>query len=510
MLKLLTLPFLNIILFTVLVITGCNNDDSGQGKQLSKQYCSSCHAYPEPSLLPQNIWKNNILPEMAAFANLYKDNNDEYHPMTDVMIKAKDPATHHLAININKEEWDKIINFYLHKAPEQFPANAVHIDTTLNNFDVLIPEKTGKAYTSSIYFDHPTNQIVIANMMEDSLKLFNSNLRLTKAVSTAKGIVDISSNNLQDSAQGELLLTHIGSFKPLLPPINRRGSVELLNLHPPENSKIIADSLDRPVKTIYTDVNKDGLKDLVVCEFGFLQGYLSLFVNNGKGYTKKILSPLPGAIQIYEDDINKDGLPDFWVLFAGAYEGIVQFINKGNTEFEQVTVASFPPSYGSTYFELVDFNKDGKKDIVYTCGDNADNSQVLKPYHGIYLFENTDSSFKQTFFFPMNGCYKATMADYDLDGDLDIAAIAFFADYEKHPEQGFVYLNNDGKNNFSAHTFPQAKMGRWICMEAVDYDGDGDTDILIGNLAAKPGDNRDLMLGWINGPNFIVLRNRAK
>jgi hypothetical protein len=47
-------------------------------------------------------------------------------------------------------------------------------------------------------------------------------------------------------------------------------------------------------------------------------------------------------------------------------------------------------------------------------------------------------------------------------------------------------------------------------MESVDYDGDGDVDILLGNLAAKPGDRRDLMLGWMNGPEFIVLRNKTK
>ena len=27
---------------------------------------------------------------------------------------------------------------------------------------------------------------------------------------------------------------------------------------------------------------------------------------------------------------------------------------------------------GSSYFELDDFNGDGFKDILYTCGDNAD------------------------------------------------------------------------------------------------------------------------------------------
>ncbi len=34
--------------------------------------------------------------------------------------------------------------------------------------------------------------------------------------------------------------------------------------------------------------------------------------------------------------------------------------------------------------------------------------------------------------------------DFDGDGDLDLAVIAFFADYPKQPEEGFVYLENTG------------------------------------------------------------------
>ncbi|WP_431214812.1 FG-GAP-like repeat-containing protein [Puia sp. P3] len=87
----------------------------------------------------------------------------------------------------------------------------------------------------------------------------------------------------------------------------------------------------------------------------------------------------------------------------------------------------WPPSYGSSYFELADFNGDGFADIVYTCGDNADFSPVLKPYHGVYIYLNDGhNSFRPWYFFPINGCYKAVARDFDGDGDLDLAAIAFF------------------------------------------------------------------------------------
>lgn len=166
--------------------------------------------------------------------------------------------------------------------------------------------------------------------------------------------------------------------------------------------------------------------------------------------------------------------------------------------------------YGSSYFELCDFNKDGKPDIVYTCGDNADFSLVLKPYHGVYIFMNDgNDNFQQKYFFPINGCYKAIPRDFDNDGDLDIAAIAFFADYGKQPEEGFVYLENKNDFTFEPYTFPESTRGRWLTMDAGDLDGDGRTDIVLGNFSMRPS----VVFSAIDkkkGPPFIVLKNRGK
>ncbi len=105
-------------------------------------------------------------------------------------------------------------------------------------------------------------------------------------------------------------------------------------------------------------------------------------------YVRRILRSLPGAIRAYINDYNHDGLQDIMVLFAQGDESIILFTNLGNGGFQQEQLLRFPPSYGSSYFELADFNNDGYPDIVYTCGDNADYSPVLKPYHGVYIFMN--------------------------------------------------------------------------------------------------------------------------
>ena len=57
----------------------------------------------------------------------------------------------------------------------------------------------------------------------------------------------------------------------------------------------------------------------------------------------------------------------------------------------------------------------------------------------------------------------AKAVDFDQDGDLDLAVIAYYADFEHAPEKGFVYFENISKEGykFKAYTLKKAKKGRW-------------------------------------------------
>src|SRR5262245_17987191 len=151
------------------------------------------------------------------------------------------------------------------------------------------------------------------------------------------------------------------------------------------------------------------------------------------------------------------------------------------------TVVEKPPTWGFAGFEIVDFNKDGQLDLLAANGDNGDFALPLKNYHGIRLYLNDGKNhFTEAFFYPLHGAYKAMARDFDGDGDLDIAGIAFYPDFEQQRPENFVYLQNAGGMKFEAFTCAESDIGRWIVMDAGDLDGDGDVDLVLGSFVRGP------------------------
>jgi hypothetical protein len=120
-----------------------------------------------------------------------------------------------------------------------------------------------------------------------------------------------------------------------------------------------------------------------------------------------------------------------------------------------------------------------------------------------------ENSTRLTVVVPMHGCSKAVAWDFDNDGDLDIAAISFFADYSKDPEESFLYLENKGNFDFQPFSKPGTSSGRWLTMDMGDLDGDGGKDIVLGNFSIAPSFIPSAT-NWKEGPSFIVLKTFLK
>jgi len=480
-----------------------------KGKVLAATYCQSCHMLPDPLLLDAKNWENGVLPEMGPRLGIFNHGFNEYPSSRNDLELPQNFYPFERVLM--PEDWQCIIDYYTSLSPDSLPPLQRNLPVVVNTnlFRVEMPAfKTNVPTACLVKIDTTVSpvQLFIGDATTKNLFRFDNNLSLLDTFKTNSPAVDIEIHNQ------ELFVCNIGIMNPNN---GKHGSLTKIGLDQAgkmkEDTMLKIEQLQRPVQLTSVDLNNDGRSDYLVCEFGHLTGSLSWMENKGNDqYVRHVLRPFPGAIKAYVRDVNKDGLPDLWVLFSQGEEGVFLFTNKGNGEFEQKEVLRFEPIFGSSSFELDDFNNDGFTDILYTCGDNADYSVALKPYHGVYIFINDGTNhFFQKYFFPMYGCFKALARDFDGDGDLDIAAISFFADYIRHPEESFIYLENKGSLDFQPYSIPNTSSGRWLTMDGGDIDGDGKPDLILGNFSIAPTSMKSV-IDWKEGPLFIILKNMMK
>ena len=479
-----------------LILTFSSCDQLKSPEQLAQRHCSTCHAFVPPNVLDKKSWEDGVLPEMAfrmgldvsKLSSLREDD-------LDIILKTLPPQA-----LVTDEEWKLISEYYIRNAPDTLAVSSPPAPSALTQFSA-----------SAVRLKIQSNtMLTMVKYNEDIKKYFLGTRRgklyqLTATLSLEDSF-DLGSppSAIQFESPDEALLSGMGIMDPSE---QEAGSIIRLSLSDGE-FRTVVDSLKRPVDFEVEDLNNDGEEDLLVSAFGNFTGELVAFERTGDQYRPDVIHSFPGTRKTIVHDLNDDGLQDILALVTQGDEHIALFTNRGNFRFSYRVLLKFPPVNGSSYFDLCDMNADGHPDILYTNGDNADYSTILKPYHGVRIFLNDErNDFHESSFYPMHGASMARAADFDEDGDLDIAVISFFPDFRNHPDHSFIYLENvEGK--FMPYTTPLASAARWITMELADIDHDGDKDIVLAALNFPDRVPETLVKRWRENPvSLLVLRN---
>ena len=513
-----------IAAFIVVRSSGSEGRMLERGEALAATYCGGCHMRPHPDILPKRSWEA-ALGYMGYWLGIEDLSFLDDHPD---FVRENVASRHQVLLRENAfpsaplltaADWEALRGYYVAAAPEVAlePTGKPALDWDLARFDVFRtsyrPDPV--AVTTLVHIRESGREVYLGDSIGRTLTVLGSDGRIKAGPRQFRP--EITPVDLE-FVNGTGYLGSIGDLMSTQPAEARVAHIAAIELVADSitnaTSRVVLDGLYRMADMKPADVNGDGALDFIVCGFGGIAGNVSLYASQPDGsYAESVLLNLPGAVKAEVHDFNDDGVPDIMLLVSDAREGLHILENLGNGQFARHTVFETHPAYGHTYFELHDFNGDGRMDVLAVNGDNVDSDpyNTRKNYHGVRIYLNRGGySFDEAYFYPMYGAFIAKAADFDTDGDLDIAAISFYPEFTAARPESFAYLQNDGSLSFEAFSSEEVMRGRWMTMDIGDIDGDDDVDVVLGAGYIPVG-----MFGQMDlyeelarsGPAALILKN---
>lgn len=476
-----------------------------EGEALARYACGTCHTYPSPDLLPKIGWEN-VIPHMAHRLGMEPQAYNPYASKSiEESFRLESSGIYPTSPVLSDSAWQRLLSFYRSQAvdsfelapktiypkPELFQARSIEL--TLTNQPVLTLLEIDQERGGMYYGDASGN-----------LAKLDTGFQRKQYAKLPSPVVDVELGaNDQD-----LYLLNIGLLNP--------NDIETGGVVSTDDARfaqleLLKQNLARPVSIAAAQIDSDAQEDLVIAHFGNKLGRLSWYKMENGAWQEKIIKQESGMSKVIVEDIEGDGDMDLVVLRSHGNEGVSIFYNKKGV-FTEKSILELPPIYGSSDLEYVDMNGDGEKDLVIVSGDNGDNTNLLKPYHGIRVFLKDGEGYKESFFQAMYGATKVRVRDFDEDGDMDVFASAFYGDYSKPEHTSLLYLENQGDLQFTPQHFPEAKAGRWIVADAGDFDQDGDQDIVVGSFVqGVVSIDYATLQAWRTEPKHLLyLENKLK
>jgi hypothetical protein len=239
------------------------------------------------------------------------------------------------------------------------------------------------------------------------------------------------------------------------------------------------------------DLDGDGDADLLAQNYA--SGLVVWYENDGTPANDtawaahSIATAAPGPRAVGAADLDRDGDLD---AFAGTFSGIAWYANDGTPAtglWSAFTVTALPTTTFSLF--VADVDRDGDPDLVATHFDAGVQLAWYEndgtPATGTWGTHSVVTADPQQLF------HFAAAADFDRDGDLDLASVNLFDDVVSWHENA-----NGTGTSWTTRTLASGVDGA-ISLATADVDGDGDADL----FSAGSGDDT---LRWHENRSSLV------
>jgi VCBS repeat protein len=122
---------------------------------------------------------------------------------------------------------------------------------------------------------------------------------------------------------------------------------------------------------------------------------------------------------------------------------------------------------GATNVRVADVNRDGKPDIVASCGHGK----------GVFWFEGPAFT-KHVIDADLKDAHALAVGDFDGDGDVDVAVGSFTAGVVR-------WYENKGDGTFAPHDIDTGNKQQSYDLKAADVDGDGRVDLILAGRESR-------------------------
>lgn len=458
-----------------------------------EKFCGDCHAMPTTDNSSHDEWEAEVNQGFVLYGTSGRS-------------------------DLEVPPYDEVLNFFQYQAPDQLtlPDSIRDYEPTsvsLRPQDIRFPGKRPPGITNVRWIDlgmKGSPALVYCDIGTGGVMAHWPQSKDTPTIrlGTVLQPVRVEPCDLDGDGLTDLVVADIGEFNA---EDSELGRVMWLRRKPDAEKfqrVTLLDGLGRLGDVQPGDFDGDGDQDLIVGVFGWRKtGQILLLENEGLGpdesprFTPREIDPRHGAVNVTPVDLNGDGHLDFVTLLSQEHEVVEAFINDGKASFSKQAIWAAPtPGYGSSGLEMVDLDKDGDLDVLCTNGDSFDRG--AKPYHSVQWLENQgEYPYTHHHLCEMPGVLNATAADFDGDGDLDIAATALLANEDaasvSGPEYSSVVMLEQTEPGKFKRTQVEASTPFHLSLEAGDFNGDGKLDLAVGTFLREGGlDKSDVTIWW--------------